>query len=90
MFNPKAMTDLRKAIPGADGNELSISQLAKLIGTDRSLVSSWENGRRTPTVESLVRIAEVLGCETDALVLRGEDRKTAQEDRASAALAAAA
>jgi len=69
-FNPEAMTRLRKDLKDADGNPLSVSKLARMVGTDRTLVSGWENGRRTPTVASMTNLADALGCSLDDLVIR--------------------
>lgn len=44
--------------------------LANRLGVTRSAVSQYENGRRLPTLDVLVRIAEALGCPLVAL-LRG-------------------
>lgn len=70
MFDPDKLIAKRKELTGPDGNELSISKLAVMIGSDRSMVSGWENGRRTPTVESLARVAVALGCTMDDLTIR--------------------
>ena len=40
--------------------QLSLSQLAKLSGIDRSNLSKIENGRNQPTLQTLNRIAEAL------------------------------
>lgn len=48
---------------------LSQEQLAVRLGTDvaAGTVSRWERGTRVPTVATLVRIAEALGADAEAL-----------------------
>ena len=40
--------------------QLSLSQLAKLSGINRSNLSKIENGKNQPTLQTLTRIAEAL------------------------------
>ncbi len=74
MFSPEKMKRARLRRGEQIGHEVSISKLATQIGSDRALVSGWENGRREPTVASLVKLADALECSIEDLVLRGEDR----------------
>lgn len=62
MFDPAAMRRIRES------KDLSVSGLAQTMNVDRSLVSSWENGRRVPTVESATKVAAALRCSLDDLV----------------------
>ena len=51
---------LKEARAGAN---LSQEELAKRIGVSRQTISNWENGRSEPDLETLGRIAELLGVE---------------------------
>ena len=51
------------------GKGLSQGALAELAGTTQSYVSRIESGVRTPTLDTLVALASVLGCTLDALVV---------------------
>jgi transcriptional regulator with XRE-family HTH domain len=53
----------------------SQAQLGKLIGTDSQYVSRYENGRISPSVDALVRLAAALEVSTDYLLLEGVPRK---------------
>jgi transcriptional regulator with XRE-family HTH domain len=39
---------------------LSQAHLARLVGKSRSMISSWERGRRLPTVPNLFKLAKAL------------------------------
>ena len=83
MFNPAAMNRIRKERKDSTGQPLSISKLAIGVGSDRALVSSWENGRREPTLDSVIKMADVLNCSVDDLVFRGEARRMEIQRRAA-------
>jgi transcriptional regulator with XRE-family HTH domain len=53
----------------------SQADLGKKIGTDSQYVSRYETGRITPSVDALVRLADVLEVSTDYLVRDGAPRK---------------
>ena len=57
----KKLKELRKK------KGLSQAKLAKLANVDQPQISSWENGR-TPTIESLTRIAKALGVKPGELL----------------------
>jgi transcriptional regulator with XRE-family HTH domain len=40
---------------------LSQTELALVIGTQKSEISRWENGWRRPSLEAIARIADALG-----------------------------
>jgi len=42
---------------------LSQAQLAELVGTTQSAIARLERGGRPPRIDTLLRIAEALGCE---------------------------
>ncbi len=41
---------------------LSQAQLAELVGTTQSAIARLERGGRPPRIDTLLRIAEALGC----------------------------
>ena len=45
-------------------------QLARLLGVDRSTISSYESSMRQPSLGTLSRIADVFGVSTDYLLGR--------------------
>ena len=47
---------------------LSQGQLAMQVGVDRSYITRIEQGRRTPAVGVLLRLAAFLGCAIDDLI----------------------
>ena len=49
---------------------LSQEQLARLLGVDRSTISSYERNVRQPPLDTLSRIADVFGVSTDYLLGR--------------------
>lgn len=48
-------------------------QLARLLGVDRSTISSYESSMRQPSLDTLSRIADVFGVSTDYLLGRKND-----------------
>lgn len=48
--------------------KLKISDVAKALGVTSPTVSSWENERKSPTVDMLIKIAELYGVTTDYLL----------------------
>ena len=53
----------------------SQGELAEKVATDARQVSRYENGRITPSLDVLVRIAEVLNVSIDHLVVEGVARR---------------
>lgn len=51
-------------------NELKQNELAKLIGVDRTSLSSYENCKRIPDIFMLGRIADIFDISLDNLVGR--------------------
>lgn len=49
---------------------LTQTRLAELCNVDQSTVNSWESGRRRPSFENLLLLADVLDCTIDALTGR--------------------
>ena len=50
-------------------------KLAQALGVTKQCVSNWENGNVLPSIDMLVKIAEVFGVTTDHLLGR-EERST--------------
>ena len=48
--------------------KLSQKQVAEIINVSASIVSNYENGERTPSLEILVALARTLNCSTDYLL----------------------
>ena len=47
---------------------LSQKQLAELIGVEQQHVSRWENGKHRPSIDILMKIAEILNCNISDLI----------------------
>lgn len=47
---------------------LSQKEVAKSIGISASIVSNYESGERTPSVENLIALARLYHCSTDYLL----------------------
>lgn len=53
----------------------SQAELGEKVGTDSQHISRYENGRITPSVDALVRLAAALDVSTDYLLIDGVPRK---------------
>ena len=47
---------------------LSQGQLADKIGVAQQHISRWENGKHRPSVDVLIKIAEILNCNISDLI----------------------
>ena len=67
MIDPRlqALADRLKALIEASPH--SPAEIARLVGVDRSAVSRWMSGERTPTMKNLIDLADLLGVETREL-----------------------
>lgn len=54
--------------------KISQQRLYELSGINISMISEYENGKSTPTVYSLWKIAKVLGCKVDDLYIVIDDK----------------
>lgn len=63
-YLPERLKRLRQSM------QLSQKQLARLLGVDRSTISSYESNIRQPPLVTLSRIADVFGVSTDYLLGR--------------------
>ncbi|MEJ2635556.1 MAG: helix-turn-helix transcriptional regulator [Calditrichia bacterium] len=59
---PKQFKQLRKALA------LSQTALADKLGLDQTLLSKWELGERTPSLESAMKICRLAGVSLDWLI----------------------
>ena len=64
---PERLKRLRQSM------HLSQEQVARLLGVDRSTISSYESNVRQPPLDTLSRIADVFGVSTDYLLGRTSD-----------------
>ena len=51
---------------------MSQGDLAQAVNVTQGAVSQWESGLTKPTLDTLVRIAKVLDCTTDDLLVEQE------------------
>lgn len=49
-------------------NNLTLSELADMIGSTRQTISNYENGKREPDLYTLVKISKVFSCSLDDLI----------------------
>ena len=50
-------------------NRLTQAELGKKLGVTYQAISNWENGRNTPDLQILIKIAEVFNISVDELLL---------------------
>jgi len=53
----------------------SQADLGEAVGSDSQRISRYENGRLTPSIAALIRIAETLDVSIDYLVIEGAPRR---------------
>lgn len=66
---PERMRKLRKA------KGITIKDLSEIIGADRSTMSRWEKGYRTPDAEILFKLADYYGVSMDYLAGRTDNKR---------------
>lgn len=55
---------------------LSLCGFARLSGINKSILSRWENGRRQPSIDGLMKLAESFGVtETELLHPKAEENE---------------
>ena len=57
---------------------LSQRQLSRLVGVQQNTISQYEKGKREPSLEVLIKLADIFGCTIDELV-RGEKNERTKE-----------
>ena len=70
--NVESMKSMRQA------RGMSVNELAEKTGMTKSMIWSYESGRREPTASACVLIADALGCSLDMLV-RGKEKDRPEE-----------
>lgn len=60
-------------------NNLKQEYLANYLKISQPLISSWEKGTRTPPVEQLPKLAQVLNCSIEELVYAIIETKNQKE-----------
>ncbi len=55
-------------------------ELAKQVFTTRQSISNWENGKKTPTLENVDRLAKILDVSIDDLIVRKVEEKLNTND----------
>lgn len=53
-------------------SNLSQSELANKIGVEQNTVSQWENEKRKPSLENVVKLSNLFNCTVDELLKGGE------------------
>ncbi len=61
-------------------NNKSQEELAKLLFIDRSVISKWESGKRTPDLKYLVKICEMFNVSLDELVYGERNNQNNQRE----------
>lgn len=57
-------------------NNLKLTVAAKMLGVSQPTLSSWEAGRKSPTIDNLAKMADLYGVTTDYLLGRGGGQET--------------
>ena len=60
-------------------NHLKLNEAADKLGVSQPTLSSWESGRKTPTVDNLIKMADLYGVTTDFLLGRNNSKPLKQE-----------
>ncbi len=53
--------------------ELSQAQIAEVLGITQDSISLWENGKRFPDTQYVIKLADFFGVSTDYLLGRSDD-----------------
>ncbi len=51
-------------------NDMTQSELAEKLGVNQSMIALYESGNRTPSVDTLIMIADIFKCSLDELCER--------------------
>lgn len=51
-------------------NDMTQSELADKLGVNQSMIALYESGKRTPSVDALILIADIFNCSLDELCER--------------------
>lgn len=64
-------------------NKLKLTEAAEKLGVSQPTLSSWESGRKSPTLDSLENMANLYGVTTDFLLGRTVNTNQVSENRIS-------
>lgn len=81
MINLENLREIRKK------NNLSLKKLGEMIGMAESTVSLYENGKREPDNETLIKLSKVLNCSIDYLLGNTDDPRPIDKQLAGIDLA---
>lgn len=62
--------------------KLTAVEAAKRLGVSQAALSTWESGRKSPTIENLIGMAELYGVTTDYLLGRSKEPQSMSENHA--------
>lgn len=65
---PRRLYDLRKSAG------LTQQQLADQLYVTRRIVNDWEHGRKLPSFDSIIALAQVFDVTTDYIILGGKQK----------------
>lgn len=57
-------------------NNLKLTVVSQMLGVSQPTLSSWEAGRKSPTLETLEKMADLYGVSTDYLLGRNDNQST--------------
>jgi transcriptional regulator with XRE-family HTH domain len=55
---------------------LTQAELAALLGVGQTAVSKWEIGKSLPQADKLPKLAQILGCTVDEILISKEEEKS--------------
>ena len=62
--------------------KLTAVEAADRLGVSQAALSSWESGRKSPTIENLIGMADIYGVTTDYLLGRSNEPQGISDNRA--------
>ncbi len=69
-----------------EDRDLQQKELAKKLNRTPACISSWETGKTEPSIEDLVKLADVLDVSLDYLLDRTDENDLIKEDRKASPL----
>ena len=63
-------------------SKLTAVEAAERLGVSQAALSSWESGRKSPTIENLIGMADIYGVTTDYLLGRSNEPQGISDNRA--------
>ena len=65
---PKVKKMPKQFKPARQFKKLKVTEAAKLLGVSQPTLSAWEAGRKSPSIDSLEKMAALYGVTTDFLL----------------------